>query len=132
MGKLGSMMQKQKPDYGVGDRVSHIKFGEGTVREIQETPKDYEVTVEFDAAEPLWGYTVDYTADGMRVYLQHAPARGTDDAPLAYYERSKHHYLLHPETRAELEQLLTMLAQQGEDATFRYLRRSLHADGGMD
>ena len=49
MGKLGSMMQKQKPDYGVGDRVSHIKFGEGTVREIQETPKDYEVTVEFDA-----------------------------------------------------------------------------------
>ena len=56
----------------------------------------------------------------------------TDDAPLAYYERSKHHYLLHPETRAELEQLLTMLAQQGEDATFRYLRRSLHADGGMD
>ncbi len=35
-------------DYGIGDRVSHIKFGEGTVRNILEEPKDYKVTVEFD------------------------------------------------------------------------------------
>lgn len=35
-------------DYGVGDRVRHIKFGEGTVRAVVEGGRDYEVTVEFD------------------------------------------------------------------------------------
>lgn len=37
-------------DYGVGDRVSHIKFGEGTVTNIVEGGRDYEVTVDFDSA----------------------------------------------------------------------------------
>ena len=35
-------------DYGVGDRVKHIKFGEGTVQGITEGGRDFEVTVEFD------------------------------------------------------------------------------------
>ena len=34
--------------YGEGDRVRHIKFGEGTVKAIVEEPRDYQVTVEFD------------------------------------------------------------------------------------
>ncbi len=37
-------------DYTVGDRVSHMKFGEGTVKVITEGGRDYEVTVEFDSA----------------------------------------------------------------------------------
>ncbi len=36
--------------YGVGDRVRHVKFGEGTVLAIKEGGRDYEVTVEFDRA----------------------------------------------------------------------------------
>ena len=39
-----------KLSYGVGDRVRHVKFGEGTVLEIKEGGRDYEVTVEFDNA----------------------------------------------------------------------------------
>jgi len=35
-------------DYAAGDRVRHIKFGEGTVRTITEGGRDFEVTVEFD------------------------------------------------------------------------------------
>lgn len=38
------------PDYGVGDRVSHVKYGEGTVTNLQREPRDYKVTVEFDRA----------------------------------------------------------------------------------
>ena len=34
--------------YGEGDRVKHIKFGEGTVKSIINGGRDYEVTVEFD------------------------------------------------------------------------------------
>lgn len=35
-------------DYTTGDRVRHIRFGEGTVKSIAEGGRDYEVTVEFD------------------------------------------------------------------------------------
>ena len=35
-------------DYGVGDRVKHIKFGEGTVTNISQEPRDYKVTVNFE------------------------------------------------------------------------------------
>lgn len=38
------------PDYVVGDRVRHIKFGEGTVADMINGGKDYEVTVDFDTA----------------------------------------------------------------------------------
>ena len=34
--------------YEVGDRVSHIKFGEGVVRSIEERKRDFNVTVAFD------------------------------------------------------------------------------------
>ena len=34
----------------MGDRVRHVKFGEGTVQDIREGGRDYEVTVDFDNA----------------------------------------------------------------------------------
>ena len=34
--------------YEVGDRITHIKFGDGTVLKIEKGPRDYIVTVEFD------------------------------------------------------------------------------------
>ena len=41
---------KASLDYGVGDRVRHIKFGDGEVMAIVEGGRDYEVTVDFDKA----------------------------------------------------------------------------------
>ena len=35
--------------YAVGDRVRHVKFGEGTVTDIKEGGRDHEVTIEFDS-----------------------------------------------------------------------------------
>ncbi|MQN01837.1 MAG: ATP-dependent DNA helicase PcrA [Lachnospiraceae bacterium] len=46
----GADMVKSSLDYGVGDRVKHTKFGEGTVTEIKDGGRDYQVTVEFDTA----------------------------------------------------------------------------------
>ncbi len=37
-------------DYGVGDRVSHIKYGQGIVTNVVKEPRDYKVTVDFDKA----------------------------------------------------------------------------------
>lgn len=36
-------------DYGTGDKVRHKKFGSGTVISIVKEPRDYKVTVDFDA-----------------------------------------------------------------------------------
>ncbi len=49
----GSQLTAEKTgrlSYGVGDRVRHVKFGEGTVLDIKEGGRDKEVTVEFDSA----------------------------------------------------------------------------------
>jgi len=37
-------------DYEKGDRVRHVKYGEGTVLNIEREPRDYKVTVNFDNA----------------------------------------------------------------------------------
>ena len=49
----------------------------------------------------------------------------TEDAPLAYFLRGKPGRVIHPETSAQLEELLTILARQGEDAAFAAVRRML-------
>ena len=54
-------------------------------------------------------YWVDYTGNN-------------DEDPWKYYEGSRKHYLLHPETRALLEKLLLMLRDEGEDVTLEYIR----------
>ncbi len=47
----GSAVQAaSEPEYGVGDRVKHIKYGEGSVTAISKEPRDYKVTVMFDNA----------------------------------------------------------------------------------
>ena len=48
-----------------------------------------------------------------------------DGDPLDYYLASRDHYLIHPNTRALLERLLGMLAEEGEDRTFAYIRREV-------
>ena len=47
-GKAFSVSKADKLEYQTGDRVKHVKFGEGTVAAIQDGGKDYEVTVSFD------------------------------------------------------------------------------------
>ncbi len=37
-----------KPDYDIGNRVKHVKYGEGTVTDLEPGPRDYKVTVDFD------------------------------------------------------------------------------------
>ena len=49
----------------------------------------------------------------------------TDSDPYEYYEKSKHAYLMHPESQALLEKLLLLLKEQGEEAAFSYIRHSV-------
>ena len=49
----------------------------------------------------------------------------TDAAAWDYYARSKDHYVMHPDSRAQLETALSILRDEGEDACFGYVRTQL-------
>ena len=44
---------------------------------------------------------------------------------LEYFEKSMERLLMHPQTKRELEYILTMLRDRGETETFRYIRQEL-------
>jgi DNA helicase-2/ATP-dependent DNA helicase PcrA len=48
-GRTFTVVKAASLDYKEGDRVRHVKFGEGTVTKIVDGKKDYEVTVNFDS-----------------------------------------------------------------------------------
>lgn len=48
-----------------------------------------------------------------------------DSDPLAYYNKRKHYMVIHDSTRKQLELLLHMLAERGEEETFAYIRRGV-------
>ena len=43
--------------YGVGDRVRHIKYGDGTVQKVENDVRDYKITVAFDGAGQKFMYS---------------------------------------------------------------------------
>jgi len=57
-----------------------------------------------------------------RVYLGDAY---TNASPWEYYEKFKNHYIIHAETARQLEAALRVLAEQGEDAAFAWVKKNL-------
>ena len=49
----------------------------------------------------------------------------TDASAWEYYQRSRDHYILNPESRAMLEKLLKMVRDKGQDAAFAYMKALL-------
>lgn len=49
----------------------------------------------------------------------------TDASPYHYFVRSKAELLIHPDTADELEEMLRVLKDEGEDAAFAYVRKRL-------
>lgn len=53
----------------------------------------------------------------------------TDHDPLEYYLKGRHHYMMHPDTERELEGMLRMLDQKGEDYLYGYIKNVYLAPG---
>ena len=70
-------------------------------------------------------YVVEMFCDRVAASKNYNRGTYNDTFPLAYYEKGKSKYLLHPETAALLENLLERLAQQGEDAVFEYIKNEI-------
>lgn len=70
-------------------------------------------------------YVVEMLMDRIAASRVYRGKDYTDGDPLAYYIRAKEKQMLHPQTRALLEKLLSMLAQEGEKATFAYVKKEV-------
>lgn len=49
----------------------------------------------------------------------------TDSSPLEYFQKSKDHILIHPETSDLIERWLILLKEEGEETAFRQIREEL-------
>ena len=70
-------------------------------------------------------YVVEMYIDRVTASKNYQHENYTDRSPLEYYENGKSIHILHPNTRELLERLLTMLAEEGEEATYKYIRREV-------
>lgn len=71
-------------------------------------------------------YVAEMVCDRMAASKTYLGKAYTDASAYEYYMRGKDHYLLHPDTRAELESCLIKLKDEGEDAVFAYIRNYLN------
>ena len=70
-------------------------------------------------------YLVEMVMDRRAACKVYQGENYTDGSALAYFEKSRERVLMHDRTRQELGFLLTMLKEQGEKATFRYMRENV-------
>ncbi len=70
-------------------------------------------------------YVVEMFIDRISASKNYQKELYTDRSPLEYYEHGKEHYMMHRETQALLEKLLHMLAEEGEDVVFSYIRTDI-------
>jgi hypothetical protein len=67
-------------------------------------------------------YLVEMVMDRRAACMVYQGKNYTPGSALEYLEKSRERLLMHPDTRRELEYILTMLRDEGEKKTFRYLR----------
>ncbi len=70
-------------------------------------------------------YVVEMFADRIAASKNYMKDAYTDESPLLYYKKGCSKYMMHPDTMALLEDLLTRLAENGEDETFSYIRKNI-------
>ena len=72
-------------------------------------------------------YVVEMFCDRVAASKIYQGDKYTDRSALDYFLRGKQRRVIHPETSELIEKLLKMLAEQGEDATFAYIRELIRS-----
>lgn len=70
-------------------------------------------------------YVVEMFCDRVAASKIYQGKNYTQDAPLKYFLNGKQRRKIHPETSELIERMLTILAEQGEEAAFNYIRKLL-------
>ena len=114
--------EAERQAYGYSKAWLHHK---GRNRHHFEYWTDYDLVTKRIRPLPMPDrYIIEMACDRIaasKIYMKDAY---TDASPLAYYLRGKPTRFIEEETARKLEDILTMLAEKGEDATFAFLRRA--------
>ncbi len=82
-------------------------------------------TLRYDAVPMPRKYLAEMVMDRRAACMVYQGENYTDGSPLAYLRRSRDTRLMHPQTVQELEFILTMLQEEGEEKTFRYIKENV-------
>ena len=70
-------------------------------------------------------YVVEMFCDRVAACKTYNGDKYKDSDPYDYYAKSHDHYMIHPESDALLRKMLVMLKNNGEEKTFRYIRKKI-------
>ncbi|MBR4587721.1 MAG: catalase [Lachnospiraceae bacterium] len=70
-------------------------------------------------------YVVEMFCDRVAACKTYNGDKYKDSDPNDYYVKSHDHYMIHPESDALLRKMLVMLKNNGEEKTFRYIRKKI-------
>ena len=79
----------------------------------------------YESIEMPRKYLVEMVMDRRAACMTYQGKAYTDASALNYFMGSRERELMHPNTRKQLEFILTMLRDKGEKETFRYLRQAV-------
>ena len=83
------------------------------------------VTRNYDAVPMPRKYLVEMVMDRRAACMVYQGEKYTDGSALEYFLKSRERALMHPQTRQDLEYILTMLRNRGEAEVFRYLKEEI-------
>lgn len=113
----------EREELGYSTAWMHHK---GRNRHHLEYWTDYGVNTSNMVGQPMpTKYMVELCLDRIAACRIYNGKRYTDRDPLDYLEKSRDSRLMHPQTQAQVVEILTMLAEKGEKETLRYLRQEV-------
>ncbi|MCR4888142.1 MAG: DUF5662 family protein [Ruminococcus sp.] len=113
--------EQEREELGYSKAWMHHK---GRNRHHFEYWTDYSIkTGTLDPVEMPDIYIFEMFCDRVAASKIYNKEKYTNSCPLEYFLRARHKRAIAPKTAAKLEFLLRMLADRGEDATFRYIRK---------
>ena len=113
----------EREDKGYSEAWMHHK---GRNRHHYEYWTDMsKVTRNYEAVPMPRKYLAEMVMDRRAACMVYQGKNYSSGSPLEYFMNSRERSLMHPETRQQLEYILIMLKEQGEEVTFRYLRENV-------
>ena len=113
----------ERADKGYSEAWMHHK---GRNRHHYEYWTDMNLTTRTYEAVPMpRKYLVEMVMDRRAACMTYEGKLYNPGSALRYFEQSRERLLMHPNTEKALGYLLTMLRDQGEEETFRYIRESV-------
>ena len=107
-------------------------YSEAWIHHKGRNPHHYEywtdVNLETHKYEPVpmpRKYLVEMVMDRRAACITYQGKKYRPSSALDYFNHSRDKWRMHPQTRQELEFLLTMLRDKGEKETFRYIKKSV-------